>query len=187
VSATDPAVVERNAPIMQLTRGASRSAVPAARYRVPAALLTVFLLGWLVFRPPFPLAATTAPTGVTATLQYGSGGAQSDEQGVYWWVTVPDALIGVANNGPDAVVAVVSLQVTNGPCSVRRTVTFGDSTARLSPPTTVEMSTGPIALDGYERLSLHLDIDGAPCAPTDPEPRALYVKVTDITVSEADA
>lgn len=154
--------------------------------RIATVGLALFLLAWLLFRPPFTLAPLTAPTGLTVAVQSGTTGAQQDESGTLWWISTQPASIGLANNTPDVLAVDVSMRVTNGPCSVERTVDFVGRTTTLSPGGAAEVSSGPMTLDGYERVSLDLVLDGAPCAPTETEPRPLYVKLTALDVAEVE-
>lgn len=158
----------------------------AGSLRVASAGLALFLLVWLLWRPPFPLAPVSLPTGVTATVQAGSVGAEQDESGTFWWISSLPASIGVANNSPNSTVVHVTLSATNGPCAVERSVEFEGRTTNLAPRAASLLFAGPITLDGYERRSLDLDVSGPPCPPTEVEPRTLYVALSAIDVSQVD-
>ncbi len=148
--------------------------------------LTAVMFAWLIVRPPFPLSRTTVADRLSISVQSGSAGAEAGESGPLWWLTSAPVLIGVANNTADTIGVDVSMLVTNGPCPVGRTGEFGGEDFRLDAGEAILVSTDAIELNGYERLSLPLELDGDPCPATDSEPRELLVALSELELREVD-
>lgn len=146
--------------------------------------LGVGLFVALVVRPPFDLPAIAVPTGVSAIVESGTTGAQSDESGVYWWITTPEASIRVVNYDPTPATVDLSLAFTNGPCPVAREVEFEGRTTELEPGGADRVVIERIALAPFQRREFVLRTDGEPCPPTATEPRELYFRVSELEVVE---
>jgi hypothetical protein len=154
------------------------------------ALLTVslgvalFLV--LIVRPPFQRPPIAVPTGLAAMVESGTTGAQTDESGVYWWITEPNPTIRIVNyEGKSAAVQVVFVLI-NGPCPVGRDVAVDGRVVELAPGGSANVLLPTIELDRYERRELSMRITGGPCPSTEVEPRELYVRVGDLRVRELE-
>jgi|GEM_PF-6757643 len=146
--------------------------------------LGVGLVVVLLVRPPFELPVIAVPTGVSAAIEVGSTGAQTDESGVYWWITMPEAIVRVVNYDPSPATVGVSFVLVNGPCPVERVVQIDGRRVELEPGGSQSVVLQPIELAGYERRELVLRVGGAPCPPSAVEPRELYVDVSQLEVGE---
>jgi len=146
--------------------------------------LGVGLFVVLLVRPPFELPANSVPTGVSVGVEIGTTGAETDESGVFWWITTPDAAVRVANNDAAPATIEVSFVLVNGPCPVERDVQIDGQRVALEPGGSQSVVIQPIELAGYERRQLVLRVAGAPCPPSELDPRDLYVNVRQVEVVE---
>ncbi len=152
------------------------------------ALLTVALgvglVVVLIFRPPFDLPTIAVPTGVSAVVESGTTGAQSDESGIYWWITSPEVTVRVVNNDPTPATVELRLELTNAPCPTTRDVEIDGRATELVPGGADRLVIDRIELDAFQRQKFVLRTGGEPCPPTATEPRELYLRVSELDVVE---
>ena len=148
------------------------------------AALGVGLVVVLVVRPPFDLPVIAVPTGVSAVVESGTTGAQSDESGIYWWITAPEASIRVVNYEPMPVTVELELVLTNGPCPVARELELDGRDIDLAPGDAARVAVEQIELEAFERREFVLQTGGESCPATATEPRELYVRVGELTVAQ---
>ena len=144
--------------------------------------LGVGILAALIFRPPFGLQAAPVPTGVSAVVESGVVGAETDQLGVFWWITAPEATVRLANNEPTPSTVELTMELTNAPCPIRRAVRVDGRAMSLEPGGSHRLVIERIELDAYQRRLFILRTGGEACPPTATDPRKLYFKVSALDV-----